>query len=64
MNIHRTEHLSELCRLMEQISVEYEAAQRGLTGLAQSVCLPALTGWEGAYAGAFSRRGEKQCYCS
>ena len=32
-----TEHSSEVARLLTQISSEYEAAQRGLSGLAQGV---------------------------
>jgi hypothetical protein len=31
------EHRSEVARLLSQISAEYEAAQRGLTGLAYGI---------------------------
>ena len=31
------ENLSEVARLMEQISLEYQAAQRGLSGLAYGI---------------------------
>jgi hypothetical protein len=33
-----SENQSEVARLLAQISVEYEAAQRGLTGLASGTC--------------------------